>query len=154
MSAFEQEEEEEEFAEEEEGEEEEDEEVEEPESFFPQPTTPVAAQTVSSATQKWKQENASRLQAKDQEYAAFRKSLTDKANKTLQQIQTDRQARIAAKAKENRAAQAKHQAVLASASSASGEISWKKMSVLVDLDTETKEKERMRLLFKDRVASA
>lgn len=140
-------------AEEEEEEEEYEEEEEEPESFFPATSSAAAPQQVSNATQKWKAENEQLRQTKDAQFAKYRKSLNERAEQTLNKIKQERQARIASKAKENREAQAKHQAALAKTGSGE-EVSWKKLSVLVDLDKETEEKERMRLLFKDRVNSA
>lgn len=138
---------------EEEEEEEYEEEEEEPESFFPATSSAAAPQQVSNATQKWKVENEKLRQTKDAQFAKYRKSLNERAEQSLNKIKQERQARIASKAKENREAQAKHQAALAKTGSGE-EVSWKKLSVLVDLDKETEEKERMRLLFKDRVNSA
>ena len=119
----------------------------------PPPTSPKPEKPASDSMRKWKAENDKKIQQRDADNTKLKQDLTKKAEAALEKHRSDRQKKIQERSKANREAQAKDQAALNAKPGSGGEIMWSKMAQLVDLDKETTDRERMRLLFKQKVGS-
>jgi hypothetical protein len=129
-----------------------------PETAMPRRTSSDAAVMAppppSEATNKFKAENEKRIKQRDTEFTKAKQELAKKAEHALEKIRQERAQHIAKNAKANREAQAKTQAAAGGKADPSAPVNWKKFSQLIDLDKETTDRERMRLLFKAKVAEA
>lgn len=120
-----------------------------PSPMIPSPMAASQTQVVTEAMHKWKAENENKIKAREAENAKLKQDLMHKAQTALEKHQTQRRQKIEQQKKTNREAQAKEQAA-ASSQSSNGAVAWSKMSHLVDLEKETTDRERMRLLFKSK----
>jgi len=115
---------------------------------------PMPIPVASEATNKWKVENEKKIKQRDAEFAQSKKDLAKKAEATLEKARTERAQTIAKNAKANRDAQAKAQAVANTKATPGAPVSWQRVGQLVDLEKETTDRERMRLLLKGKVVES